>query len=640
MERLKGRLYARKGAESPQAAPRAPLSPHSSETPVSWNVPEEGSPAAGQSAPSLAAEYTGPRMSFPTKFLIGSGMFFVAAVGAAVFTFFGGGNIVSSRNIDLQVIAPTLIDGGKEATVEIIITNRNRTTLELADLIIDYPEGTRDPADLTRALTHERQSLGTIRSGEQVKKTATAVFYGGEGSQQRLAVALEYTIAGSNAVFVKEGSVDFVIGSSPVSLSVDMPQEAVAGEPFPVTVTVRSNSDSPVEDVLVEGQYPFGFTLLEASPAAEVGGLIWRLGTLEPGTSETLRLTGVLDASEGDERVFRFVVGSDADETATSVRVPFLTQPHSLTVNRPFIAGSLRVDGKTGTSISAAAGRTLQGTVEWQNNLSESLSDVEMVLTFEGPMLDTSSISVDNGFYNSGSRSITWTKSEDPSLSQVAPSEGGSFSFSFATERPGEGGTLYTNPTVHLNLTIRGTREGASGNQQSVSTAANMQVTLASNISLSAQALHFDGPFTNSGPMPPRAEEQTSYSIVWTVRNSSNAVADGAVAATLPSYVRFITAAPGSGITYDEASRTVRWNIGDINAGVGYTQPERQAAFQVMLTPSDSQVGQTPTLTGAAVLTGQDRFAQISVQASAEAPTTNLPGDSDFEADMARIEPQ
>jgi hypothetical protein len=641
MERLKGRLYARRNAETPSdTAARAPLSPHASEVPVSWSPGQAPEPAAATRAPlGQLMEESKPRMPFATKFLIGSAMFFAAATAAAAFTFFGGGNIVSSRNIDMQVIAPTLIDGGKEATVEIIITNRNRTSLELADLIVDYPEGTRDPEDLTRALTHERQSLGTIRSGEQIKRTVQAVFYGSEGAQQHLAVALEYTITGSNAVFVKEGGVDFVVGSSPVSLAVEMPQEAVAGEPFPLKVTVRSNAATAVEDVLVEGQYPFGFTVLESSPSAQVGGLLWRLGTLEPGTSKTIELTGMLDASEGDERVFRFVVGSDSDQTATRVRVPFLTQPQSVTVNRPFIAGSITVDGKSGSAISAAAGRTLPGSIQWNNNLSDTLTDVEMTLTFEGPMVDSSSVSAESGFYQSSSRSITWTKSEDPSLARVAPGEGGRLLFSFATNAPGAGGTLYTNPTVYINLTIRGTREGG-GSGQAVSSSANMRVTLASNLSLTAQALHFDGPFTNSGPMPPRAGQQTSYGIVWTVRNSSNAVANGAVAATLPAYVRFISAAPGSGITYDEGSRTVRWNIGEVNAGVGYTSPEQQAAFQVMLTPSSSQVGQSVSLTGAAVLTGQDRFAQIDVQTSAEAPTTVLNGDSDFEPGMGTIEPE
>jgi hypothetical protein len=167
-----------------------------------------------------------------------------------------------------------------------------------------------------------------------------------------------------------------------------------------------------------------------------------------------------------------------------------------------------------------------------------------------------------------------------------------------------------------------------------------MQVTLSSNTSVTAQTLHFEGPFSNSGPVPPRAEDETSYTIVWTVRNSSNAIANAAVAANLPPYVRFISAASGSGITYDDASRTVRWNLGDITAGAGYTLPERQAAFQVAFTPSSSQIGDAPPLTGAAVLTGQDRFAQVPVQASAEAPTTRLTGDGDFEPGMEIVEPQ
>jgi hypothetical protein len=106
----------------------------------------------------------------------------------------------------------------------------------------------------------------------------------------------------------------------------------------------------------------------------------------------------------------------------------------------------------------------------------------------------------------------------------------------------------------------------------------------------------------------------------------------------LPPYVRFAASAPGAGVTYEESSRTVRWDIGDLGAGVGYSTPERQAAFQVVLTPSSSQAGQAPALTGAALFTGQDRFAQVAVQASAEAPTTVLRNDNDFENGMGSVE--
>ena len=53
------------------------------------------------------------------------------------------------------------------------------------------------------ALTHERISIGTIKSGEQIKRTTSALLYGQEGAQQKLVAHLEYNLSGSNAVFEK-----------------------------------------------------------------------------------------------------------------------------------------------------------------------------------------------------------------------------------------------------------------------------------------------------------------------------------------------------------------------------------------------------------------------------------------------------
>jgi len=170
---------------------------------------------------------------------------------------------------------------------------------------------------------------------------------------------------------------------------------------------------------------------------------------------------------------------------------------------------------------------------------------------------------------------------------------------------------------------VAAVRAGQGNVPEQVTSAATMEVSLASAVSLMAQALHFTGPFSNAGAMPPRSGAATFYTIEWTVKNSSNTIAGATVSTVLPSYTTFV-AAQDSSIAYDAGSRTVRWSLGDIAAGVGYSTAARTGSFQVSLTPSDSQVGSAPQLTGATALSGTDRFAQVQVSASAEGPSTKL----------------
>jgi len=260
-------------------------------------------------------------------------------------------------------------------------------------------------------------------------------------------------------------------------------------------------------------------------------------------------------------------------------------------------------------------------------------------MTLSGPMLDKASINSSNGFYQSQNNTITWSKDQESSLALVPPGGTGTFPFSFSTVSPGTGGTVYTNPTINLNLTVSGVREGERGVPETVSSAATLQATVASAVSLRETATHFTGPFQNSGPMPPVAEQRTSYTVVWTVSNSSNAVANTIVSAILPSYVQYVAGQDAS-VTYDKASRTVSWVVGDLKAGTGYSTQPRTAAFQVSLLASGSQVGQAPFLTGPAKLTGQDRFAQVVIDVVAQPASTALVGDQGFQNSMGNVVPK
>ncbi|MGH9645945.1 MAG: hypothetical protein ACRD4E_03930, partial [Bryobacteraceae bacterium] len=520
IEKLKHKLYSRADKDKLIEDIRTPLTQTEVETPVAWpkdEVPEEKEkePPRPPLSQFLPVE-TRTGMSLPAKFLIGSVLFFVVAAGAAAYMFFGGGNLISPSNIDLQIIAPSLVDSGKAQTLQILIANRNTASLNLVDLLLDYPDGTRDPANPTQPLSHVRQSIGTINAGQQIAQTASALFYGQEGTQETVQATLEYSVAGSNAVFEKQTQVNFLIGSSPVSLSIDAPQNAVAGEQFPVDITVQSNTTQPVDNVVVQAQYPFGYSFASSNPGAVAGGTFWELGTLQPGASQVIHLVGTLSGTNGASTVFRFSAGSNTDPTDTTVEVPLLTVPQSVTVVQPFITGAISVNGMAGKNISVSAGAPLQGTITWQNNLPTAISNAQLSLTLSGPALDPSSVNSTTGFYQSQTSTITWTSAQEPSLAQIPPGGSGTLQFSFSTLPAGSGNVLITNPTINLNLAVQGTSAGNNNVPQQINSAASAQVSIASSISLVAQALHFSGSIANSGPMPPRAESNTSYTIVWT----------------------------------------------------------------------------------------------------------------------------
>jgi hypothetical protein len=128
------------------------------------------------------------------------------------------------------------------------------------------------------------------------------------------------------------------------------------------------------------------------------------------------------------------------------------------------------------------------------------------------------------------------------------------------------------------------------------------------------------------GPIPPRADQATTYTIVWNTQDEGSAVAGGTVSTVLPSYVSYtgLTAGTGS-FLYDKGSRTVSWSTGNLAQGAG-----TYGAFQVSLTPSTSQTGTAPILTGTASFSGYDRFAGVRVSATAVPVTTETVGDPGY----------
>ena len=630
IQRLENRLYSK--TESTGVKPRSPLNPNDSHVPTEWETP----PDEVRKEPIMYR----PKKQFSLlPLFLGALLFFFAATGFAVYTFLHGGNTVSSANINLNILGPSMIDGGKEATFEITVENRNAAQLELVDLLVEYPEGTRSADDLTVALPRQRISLDTIDPGTRVKQTVRAVLFGEEGSVQRINASIEYRVAGSNAIFVKEEFLDVMIGASPVSISVKGPDESVSGQPIEYDITLRSNAQTVVKDLVFEVQYPFGFSVTNVSPETAVGDAFWRLGDLEPGKERVVHVEGILDGQDNEERIFRFLVGSQSDQTEAHIKVPYITVPHSMTLKRAFITADLTLNGDSSKTVVVSPGEMIQGKINWKNNLDTEIEDLRISATLSGQALDKASVLVSRGFYRSQDSTIIWSKDDDVVLANVPPGDSGVVDFTF-TSKQSSADAVLINPEITLNVSVAGKRTSQGSVPESIQSAFTKIVRVGSQLSAQATTRHFSGPISNTGPMPPVADQETTYAVVWTIKNPSNTISNGRVSATLPAFVKYLGMVSPSNerVDYDARTNTVSWSLGDIKAQVGFGTAAREVSFKVGLTPSISQINSTPNLTSKMTVTGDDRFTGKRIQIESAAPSIrvdyNEPG---YTSDMAVI---
>ncbi len=138
------------------------------------------------------------------KLLVAAVIFFVLAVCAAVFFYLYGNNIISSRNITIDINAPASVPSSDTFTYDISIQNGNNADLINSDIVIDYPDGSRSVDDDTQPLVSEKIDVGTLHKGEILKKTVSARLFGKENTTKTIKVTYEYSIANSNGQFSKD----------------------------------------------------------------------------------------------------------------------------------------------------------------------------------------------------------------------------------------------------------------------------------------------------------------------------------------------------------------------------------------------------------------------------------------------------
>lgn len=631
LERLERKLNSR---NAPNIIDRGRSDLDRSPEPLAESVAEDWQDVRPSGFDELAARVSKmaqKKNTFVKKIFIFSVLFFVAACGVAAYVFFGGVNSVSSKNVDMKVSGPISVGGGQEVLFEINVINNNNIDLESASLLVKYPEGTRSPNDLTKELSEERFPMDKIRSGQSANQTIKVVFFGEKEDVKRLDLSLEYRVANSSALFYKEKTHEVSISSSPIIVTPTYPKEINSNQEVSFNIELASNSKDRLSDFLVNVEYPFGFVFASASPKPAYGNNIWHFSDLVSGDAKTVSIRGSIIGQDNEEKVFKITVGTPNPNDERVIATPFSQLTESIMLKKPFIGLDVSVGGESG-DYAAESGEEVRTNILVRNNLSSKLFNVVVEASLSGGALDNRSVGAETGgFFQSSNNTALWDKRSVEQFSEMGPGAEKKVSFrltplSYASVAKG------AKPEVVMVIKTRGERILESGSVESVSSSETRKIVLATDIGLTSKLTRSIGSIENSGPIPPKADSKTTYTVTWAVSNSFNQTSNVEVRATLPSYVKLTNLKSPSGeiISFNPVTNEVVWSVGSLLPNTGFGSAQKEVSFQIEFLPSVSQLGLTPTLIGETALSGIDKVTGLKVSAKAPSLNTSFYNDPSF----------
>lgn len=629
IEELKKSLYSRT-APPVRTKRKLRFTDPGAHVPTDWEHP----PDEDVRPTELNQEYKDNRMSFFTKLLIGSVIFCIAAVGLGAYLFFNGANLISANNIDIRIAGPVSIPGGVPESFDVAVTNKNSVDLQLVDMTVNFPVGTTDPSNPGQPLTSYTRMIGDLSSGGSAHQTLQATIFGEENLQKEIVVTLTYSVKGSSAVFTKTQSYDVLINSSPLNVTVSSFKEITSGQVFDMTVDIKSNSEDTLRSVLLKADYPFGYSLVSSSLPSLSDNATWKIGDIPPGGERKLVLHGKLNGEDTDVRAFHFTVGAQSTSNPKTIGTQYMAVEQDMTIQKPFITMNVSIDSDTAAGDHVGSfGQAEHVTINWANNLPDTVSNVVIDAKLSGSAYDKTQVLPDAGVFNSGTGDIVWNQQTNPNLGSVAAGANGTVSFTIIPKDAGTAAHPLVNPGITITANVSGNRTQESNVPQNLTAAVTKNIKIASTVALSGRIARSVGPFSNTGPIPPRAEQATTYTIIWDADNTANAASNAVVTASLPAYVKWLNAISPAGedISYDPNSGIITWNVGSVNTYTLSSSNRREVMFQISFTPSVTQVGTSPTLINAATLTATDNFTGSGLKSVQDLLTTRFSTDPAYQ---------
>jgi hypothetical protein len=489
--------------------------------------------------------------------------------GSIVGYWFYQRTIYSKEILKVEILGPEKIAAGEEFEYTVKYKNNGNFRLENLNFIFQFPDQAISSEEENQNSLRVVKDLEDLYPGEEKFIRYRARIFGTQDSIHTAYATISFNPKDLNANYQVKTSLTTKIDSVPITFDFDLPSKAMNEKPLNFSINYFSNIDYPLSDLRIKLEYPSGFQFLEGQPLS-IENNEWIVPILNKAEGGRISIKGQVSGSVGDSKQFKAKLGFWKNDKyillKETSKATFLTEA-SIYITQ-FINNSPQYNPR--------AGELLHYEVFFRNVGSEALEDLSMLVKLEGSVFDLDTIKSDTGKFNVGDNFIIWSKRESENLQFLDVNQEGKVEFWVEIKDDWSlANNSGFNQIIRSKINIGQTNEEFSSK-------------VSSKLGINSQVSFRDTTFfNNSGPYPPQVGEYSTLTVVLNVKNYFNAVKNVKLRAVLPRYIDLTgqISPSDSKLVFDQKSREMIWNIGDMEIGKGILTKGPEMAFQVRIKP-------------------------------------------------------
>lgn len=512
-------------------------------------------------------------------------------------------NFYSKEILKLEILGKNEVELGEKVEYIVKYKNNGNVRLEEPRLIFEYPKYSIVEGE---NFLRKEIELEDIYPGQEKIYRFSARIFGKENEAVEAKAWLSFRPKNLKARYETTTTYTTIIKKIPLTFEFDLPSKVESGKKIEFRLNYFSNVTYPLSNLRVKIEYPSDFEFIEARPEA-LEKTEWDIPLLNKTEGGRIEISGILRGAVGEQKIFRANLGLWREGEFVLLKEII----RGVAISQPALYITQIINGNP--QYIASPGDNLHYEIFFKNLSQEAMPNLFLIVNLDGKAFDFESLKSDTGDFKPGDNSIVFDWKRNPKLQLLLPQEEGKVDFwiKLKDDLPFSG-EQDKNQVIKTNCYLSQVRE-------------EFETKLNSKLEMVAKAYYQPEVFENSGPIPPKIGETTTYTIVWELKNYFNDVKNVKVKAILPPQVKLTgkILPENSRFLFDSQSREIVWEVGDMEAGKGILNPPSSVTFQIALTPTSEQAGVSP-LVGEGKISGEDQFTGAIIESRSPELDVNL----------------